>query len=114
MRIQKEFVVLQISAVQDGTPGVTLSMLDEGVLRARGDKKSPYFGLGLAYLLRSRVGACVSLSLDEYASSGIRVGDRVSVGVTRLKENRRDLQRNYPRIKAQAETQRDESTKEGL
>jgi hypothetical protein len=39
--LKKEYVVLQISMVQDATPGVSGAIVDEQILRANGDERSP-------------------------------------------------------------------------
>jgi hypothetical protein len=83
--MKKEYVVLQISMAEDASPSVTLSLLDEEILKANGDERSPRSVRDLRFIIHSDASR-ISLSFKEYASSGIKVGDRVSVEVTKLKE----------------------------
>ena len=70
---------------QDASPSVTLKMLEESVLKANGDEQSPRYGRNLEYLLSTHASR-LSISYKEYLASGIKVGDRVLVEVTRSKE----------------------------
>jgi len=83
--LKKEYLVLQISIVQDATPSVTLALLEESVLKANSDERSRRFGRDLDYLINSDASR-ISISFKEYVSSGLRVGDRVSVEVTKVKQ----------------------------
>ena len=80
---------MQISVGQDGTPSVTLSMLDEKILKENEDERNPHHHRrDLQYMLNSDMASRISLSFKDYASSGIKVGDKVSVEVTKLREAR--------------------------
>lgn len=66
---------------------MTLSMLDEALLKAKDDKDSPSYRHDLQYLLNTDAATRISLSFKEYLDSGIKVGDRVSVAVAKLKDS---------------------------
>jgi hypothetical protein len=87
--LKKEYVVLEIAMDHDGAPSVTLSMLQESVLKANADERSPRSGRDLSYLINSDASK-ISLSYNEYVASGIKVGDRVSVEVTKIKEKAKE------------------------
>jgi hypothetical protein len=83
--LKKEYVVLEIAMDHDAAPSVTLSMLEESVLKANADERSPRSGRDLRYLIDSDASK-ISLSYNEYVALDIRVGDRVLVEVTKRKE----------------------------
>jgi hypothetical protein len=86
LKLRKELVVLQITVVQGEPPSVALSMLEEKALRPADDEESSSYRQDLQYLLSTEAASRILLSYDEYVSSGIKVGDRVSISVTKVKD----------------------------
>jgi hypothetical protein len=84
--MKKEYVVLQIAVAQDGSPAVTLSMLEEEVLKSNDKHRPPHHPKDIQYMLNTGAASSVSMNFNEYSSSGIKVGDKVSVEVTKLKD----------------------------
>src|SRR5580698_354071 len=84
--MKKEYVVLQISVAQDGSPAVTLSMLEEEAWKSNDKHHSLYNARDIRYILDTGAASNVSMNFNEYSSSDINVGDMVSVEVTKLKD----------------------------
>jgi hypothetical protein len=78
--LKKEFVIMQISAMRDGSPSVVLTLLEERLLRleneATCDLPQPY---KYHRLVDQDYYMTTVLDLNEYASSGLKVGDTVTV-----------------------------------
>ena len=77
--MKKEYVVLEIAMDHDAAPSVTLSMLEESVLKANADERSPRSGRDLSYLINSDASK-ISLSYNEYVALDIRVGEGLGRG----------------------------------
>jgi hypothetical protein len=99
--LKKEYVVLEIAMDHDAAPSVTLSMLEESVLKANADERSLSSGMDLRYLINSEASK-ISLNYNEYVALDIRVGDRVSVEVTKRKEKATESIAKTPGVNARA------------
>jgi len=86
LKLRKELVVLQITVAQGEPPSVALSMLEENALRPADDEESSNYRQDLQYLLSTEAASRILLSYGEYVSSGIKVGDRVSISVAKVKD----------------------------
>ena len=92
--MKKEFVVMQISARRDGSPNVVLTLVEERLIRledeARCDLPYPY-----RYRRLIDPDDCVTtvVDLNEYASSGLKVGNTVTVELKKSVERKLDFAR---------------------
>jgi len=89
--MKKELVVVQISVVSDAAPSVTLTMVEESVLKSNAEGRPPRPGRSLMYFFHTDAPTRVTSTFSEYVLSGIKVGDRVWVEVTKLEEAAPDL-----------------------
>ena len=92
--LKSEFVVLQISAMRDGSPNVVLTLVEGRIVRlekgGQCDLLYPH-----RYHHHSDQDCCMNsvADLNEYASSGLKVGDMVTVELRKSKERKLDFAR---------------------
>lgn len=88
--MKKDFVVMQISAMQDDGPSVSVTMVEEKLLRPRRAKEGwdgPPPVRNPGYFGRKRYATAV-MDYAEFIDSGLQVGDRVTMELKKSREER--------------------------
>ena len=95
--LKKEFIVTEISASQDGSPYVLISLKDPD--QVQGPQRSPFspvtsfgsmddmfqnIGRIISKQMMTGFATVIKLSLDEYENLEIKVGDRVSLDINKI------------------------------
>ena len=92
--MKSEFVVMQISAMRDGSPNVVFTLVEERIIRLEEESQCdlPY---PHRYHRHIDQDYCMNavVDLNEYASSGLKVGDMVTVELKKSKERKLDFAR---------------------
>jgi hypothetical protein len=96
--LKKEFVVTEISASQDGSPYVLISLKDPD--QVQGLQRSPFspaasfrsmddmfqnIGRIMSKQMMTGFATMIKLSLDEYERLNIKVGERVSLEINKIR-----------------------------
>ena len=92
--MKNDFVVMSISAMRDGSPNVVLTLVEERIIRIDEESQCdlPY---PHRYNRHFDQDYCMNavVDLNEYASSGLKVGDMVTVELKKSKERRFEFAR---------------------
>jgi hypothetical protein len=93
--LKKEFVVMQISAMKDGSPNVVLTLVEERMVRLEDENRCdlPYPYRYQRYIDQDYCTTTV-VDLNEYASSGLKVGDMVTVELKKSTERKLGFSRS--------------------
>ena len=95
--LKKEFIITEISASQDGSPYVLISLKDPD--QVQGPQRPPFspvtsfgsmddmfqnIGRIISKQMMTGFATVIRLSLDEYENLEIKVGDRVSLEISKI------------------------------
>lgn len=87
IKLKSEYVIYQIGADLAGEPRVTVSMIDRDQFKFDKDASLVNHRPSVLEIIRARNLSCLWLGYSDYERSGIRIGDKVSLELTRVMDS---------------------------